>query len=242
MCKDGVRMTSEYRCETCKETDCRYHLDWLDEDMDFDERLSYNHIHFFTKTHGCASHSALKIEGIHDKNRIAQLIVDLKAIKTGETDLRSGEKSPFYIDIKSAATNPDLLYLIAYEVMKKYNFDAVAGVATGGIPLAVAVSILSKKPYAIIRSAREIETRSHGKKDVIIGDVVDKNVLLIEDVTTSGGTAAYGVQELRKAGAKVDQVVSVVDREQGAAGLLKVLGVGLHPIVIMSELCQKQVW
>jgi orotate phosphoribosyltransferase len=111
----------------------------------------------------------------------------------------------------------------------------VAGVAVGGVPLAVATSLAGKKPYAIIRSSE----KGHGKKDLIIGNVRDKNVLLIEDVTTSGGSALYGIETLRAAGARADQVVTVVDREQGADVLLHTHGVRIFPLVKVSDLIKE---
>jgi orotate phosphoribosyltransferase len=158
-----------------------------------------------------------------------------KAIEFGEFTLASGKKSPYYVDVKSAVTNPDLLVAIASAIAHAHTFDVVAGVAVGGIPLAVATSIIAKKPYAIIRAAE----KSHGKKDVIIGTVKDTDVLLVEDVTTSGGSALYGINALRAAGARADRVVTVVDREQGAEEMLRQQGVHLLPLVKISEILQE---
>ena len=83
-----------------------------------------------------------------------------------------------------------------------------------------------------------LQEKSHGKKDVIIGTVKDGDVLLVEDVTTSGGSAIYGINALRDAGARADRVVTVVDREQGAEELLKKQGVSLYPLVKVSEILQ----
>ena len=163
---------------------------------------------------------------------LRDLLVRYRAIEFGDSTLASGAKSTFYIDVKSAVTHPDLLAAVASGVAKTYDFDIIAGVAVGGVPLAVAVSMMSKKPYAIIRSSE----KGHGKKNLIIGDVQGKNVLLIEDVTTSGGSALYGIEVLRSAGARADRVVTVVDREQGAGQMLKDHGVEIIPLVRVSEL------
>jgi len=163
---------------------------------------------------------------------LQELLVRYKAIEFGDFTLASGVKSPYYIDVKSAVTHPDLLAAVAKNVAKAFDFDIIAGVAVGGVPLAVAVSLAAKKPYAIIRSSE----KSHGKKDLVIGNVRGKNVLLIEDVTTSGGSARYGIEVLRAAGARADRVVTVVDREQGAGQNLKELGVEIFPLVRVSEL------
>ena len=167
-------------------------------------------------------------------NTIADLLIRHKAIEFGEFTLASGKKSQYYIDVKSAVTNPDLLLAVASAIEKKHPFDVVAGVAVGGVPLAVATAMVAKKPYAIIRAAE----KSHGKKDVIIGNVKNVNVLLVEDVTTSGGSAIYGIKTLRDAGAQADRVVTVVDREQGAGAMLREQGVRLFPLVKVSEILQ----
>jgi orotate phosphoribosyltransferase len=168
-------------------------------------------------------------------NTITDLLIRHKAIEFGEFTLASGKKSQYYINVKSAVTNPDLLLAIASVIGKKHAFDVVAGVAVGGVPLAVATAMVAKKPYAIIRAAE----KSHGKKDVIIGNVKNVNVLLVEDVTTSGGSAIYGINALRDAGARADRVVTVVDREQGAEELLKKKGVSLFSLVKVSEILKQ---
>ena len=168
-------------------------------------------------------------------NTVANLLIKYKAIEFGEFTLASGKKSPYYIDVKSAVTNPDLLLAIAMAIEKTQTFDVVAGVAVGGVPLAVATAMVTKKPYAIIRAAE----KSHGKKEIIIGNVKDVNVLLVEDVTTSGGSAIYGINALREAGAQADRVVTVVDRGQGAEEMLKKRGVSLFPLVKVSEILKE---
>ena len=152
-------------------------------------------------------------------NRILDLLIQYKAVEFGDFTLASGAKSKYYVDVKTAIMQPELLSEIAAEVAAKYDFDVVAGVAVGGVPLATAVSLAAKKPCAIIRAQAK-----------------DKRVLLIEDVTTSGGSSKYGVDELKKEGAIVESVVTVVDREGGAADLLGKEGVTLHPLVRASEL------
>jgi len=167
---------------------------------------------------------------------LPELLISYRAVEFGDFALASGLKSPYYIDVKSAVTHPDLLTAIASQVAGSYEFDVIAGVAVGGVPLAVAVSIASRKPYAIIRSSG----KGHGKKDLIIGEVRGKNVLLVEDVTTSGGSALYGIETLRAAGARADRVVTVVDREQGAGQNLRKHGVEIIPLVRVSELLKNR--
>lgn len=165
-------------------------------------------------------------------NNIKDLLVENRAIEYGNFLLSSGKISNYYVDIKSILTKPSVLVPISSEIAHNYKFDMVAGVAVGGIPLAVSISIITDTPYAIIRSSK----KNYGKKDVVIGKVNNKNVILVEDVTTTGKSALYGVKSLREEGAHVDTVVTVFDREDGAADLLKSYGVKLLSLVKSSDL------
>ena len=167
-------------------------------------------------------------------NQLVNLLIEHRAIEFGSFRLASGAQSNYYIDVKSAVTHPALLAAIAEAIAEKFEFDVIAGVAVGGVPLAVAVSLESSRPFAIIRSTE----KSHGKKDAVIGEVKGRSVLLVEDVTTSGGSALYGVEALRASGARIDRVVTVVDREQGAAEMLEKYGIRLVPLVRVNELLQ----
>lgn len=165
-----------------------------------------------------------------------EMLISSDAIRFGDFTLASGRKSRFYIDIKKAITQPAILKKIASEVlMKNPPFDAVAGVAVGGVPLAVAVSLESGKPYVIIRK----EQKAHGLASLIIGEVSGKRVLLVEDVTTSGGSALFGIEQLRSAGAVVEEVITVVDRDEGAGKTLSDLNVKLTPLVSMKDLVDR---
>ncbi|MBT8507676.1 orotate phosphoribosyltransferase [Methanomicrobiaceae archaeon CYW5] len=163
---------------------------------------------------------------------IQELLIESGAIRFGDFTLASGAKSTYYVDIKTAATDPGLLGAIGAAIADAAVFEVVAGVAVGAVPIAVATALSSGKPYAVIRKAG----KGYGLSEMIIGDVSGKKVLLVEDVTTSGGSVLYGIETLRKAGATVVGVVTVVDREQGAKAALKDVGVPLIPLVRISEI------
>jgi orotate phosphoribosyltransferase len=164
--------------------------------------------------------------------QIKDLLLQYKAIEFGDFELSSGQKSNYYVDIKTALTHPELLNVISRKIISLRKFDMVAGVSIGGIPLAVSISAITVKPYVIIRK----EQRDHGKTNLIIGDnVKNKNIILVEDVTTTGASVSYGVRILKEAGAIIRTVITVVDREQGADLLLERDGVSLVPLVKISE-------
>ena len=163
---------------------------------------------------------------------IADLLTAHGAVRHGDFLLASGRRSSVYVDIKASLTNPGVLSALALEISARGGFETVAGVAVGGVPIAVAVSLASGKPYAIVRR----EEKGHGTGGRIIGEVEGRPTLLVEDVTTSGGSVISAVRILREAGAKVERVITVVDREEGAAAALAAEGVELVPLATMTEL------
>jgi orotate phosphoribosyltransferase len=169
-------------------------------------------------------------------NRIAELLKEHGVVEYGDFVLSSGARSSYYLDVKSALTNPVVLEAVGIEISRIESFDIVAGVAIGGVPLAVAVSLVSGRPYAIIRN----EEKEHGKTGRIIGDVNGKGVLLVEDVTTSGGSVLAGIEVLRDAGATVRNVIAVVDRQAGASENLAQAGVHLRALSTAGELVDQE--
>ncbi len=166
-------------------------------------------------------------------SNLKELLIEKQAIRFGDFTLASGKKSTVYIDIKNAMTDPEVLKKVAESVVSLHlSWDVVAGVAVGGIPLAVATSLESKRPYIIIRK----EQKGHGLSSLIIGDVTGKDVIMIEDVTTSGGSALFGVEQIRSAGGRINRIISVVDRNEGAEEKLSAAGITLVPLVTMGEL------
>ncbi len=164
-------------------------------------------------------------------NRIAELLREHGAVEYGDFTLASGAKSSYYLDVKKAITRPTVLMAVGEEMARRADFEVVAGVAIGGIPIAVATAIASGQPYAIIRNTE----KSHGKGGRIIGSVSGKRVLLVEDVTTSGGSVIGGIEALRAGGAVVKEVITVVDREAGASAAIGEMGIRLIALCTARE-------
>lgn len=168
------------------------------------------------------------------KDEFIQLLKDCGAIKFGRFILTSGAVSDYYIDIKKASTDPNTLKIIA-EKMSNYakGYDLIAGMELGAVPLVVALSLETKIPYAIVRK----EAKGHGTGKQIEGaSVAEKNVLVIEDVTTSGGSVIKTIQILRSNNAKVDKVIAVVDRGKTVKDKLNQLDVEFISLIKASEI------
>ncbi len=171
------------------------------------------------------------------KDNLVQLLKECGAIKFGRFVLTSGAISDYYIDIKKASTDPRTLKAIAKK-MSKYTqgYDLLAGMELGAVPLVVALSLETEIPYVIVRK----EKREHGtQKQIEGGDVKEKNVLVIEDVTTSGGSVIKTIQILRVHNAKVDKALVVVDRGNTAKDKLNNMEVEFISLVPVSEILKK---
>ena len=84
-------------------------------------------------------------------NRIAELLRENGAVEFGDFTLASGRKSSYYLDVKKAVTHPAVLMAIGEEMARRADFDVVAGVAVGGISIAVATAIASSKPTDVTK-------------------------------------------------------------------------------------------
>lgn len=179
---------------------------------------------------------------IMDNTVIIQALKDCNAVQFGDFTLASGQKSNFYIDIKKASTDPKTLKIIADyiaglipTISDDSNEMIIGGVELGGVPIATAVSLSTEKPLLIIRKA----TKEYGTKSRYVGDLnLTKEIILMEDVTTSGGSVKKAILALKEDGANIQKVITIVDRESGAADSLNEVGVELIPLVRSSELVE----
>ncbi|MBP1909349.1 orotate phosphoribosyltransferase [Methanolobus bombayensis] len=170
------------------------------------------------------------------KLKLIDALKECGAVKFGDFTLASGKKSSYYIDIKKASTDPKTLKVIAKEagrLIKGMDLSAVGGVVLGGVPLATAVSMETDLPLILIRKSE----KEYGTGGRFVGDFQEgSKILLLEDVTTSGGSVKDAIVAIREAGAVVDRVITVVDRESGAEKSLSDIGVKLVPLVRASDL------
>ncbi len=167
-----------------------------------------------------------------DRGRLVAALKASGALQIGTFTLASGKTSSYYVDIKKAITRPDLLRTIA-DSMAPYARDAdrIAGVELGAVPIAAAVSLATGKPYIMVRKA----TKEHGTKHDFEGDLEKgERVLFVED--TTGGTLRAAIERMRTHGARIDDCVCVVDRDEGGRMLLAEIEVRLHPLLSAKDL------
>ena len=172
------------------------------------------------------------------KNLKEELIHSLKesgCIKFGDFLLSSGRRSNYYVDIKRAITNPGILKTIA-KMIGYYigGLDGkIGGIELGSVPIATAVSLETGRELIIIRK----KSKGYGTGSMVEGELKEGDrVILVEDVTTTGGSVMKAVEVIRSMGGVVDRVFVVVDRGEGAKENLEKIGVKLIPLVTVDEL------
>lgn len=154
-------------------------------------------------------------------------------LKFGEFELTSGKTSAYYIDLRRLISYPRLMKKIAKMIIEKVEqFETVAGIATGGVPLSSFVSAVGNIPGAYVRK----KEKGHGTSKAVEGEVKGNITLLVDDVTTTGGSLSYGIKMLRDNEAIVNDVLVVVDRQEGAEKKINDSSVTLHALLTISEI------
>jgi orotate phosphoribosyltransferase len=155
------------------------------------------------------------------------------AVRFGEFELAHGGTSDYYVDKYLFETDAHCLELISRAFAERVGDARLAGVALGAVPLVAVTSVETGNPYVIVRK----KTKEYGTAKRIEGRFeAGEEVVVLEDIATTGQSALDAVAALRDAGAVVERVLVVVDREEGARDRLADHGVELESLVSASEL------
>jgi len=165
----------------------------------------------------------------------ARALFDINAIRFGDFLLKSGKHSPVYLDLRSIISHPKLLQTLASAMADQLlpSVKRVCGVPYAALPLATAFSLQTGLPLLIKRK----EAKGYGTKKTIEGEfAAGDEILLLEDVVTSGESLLETISELEKEGLKIAQIITVVDREQGGMERLRNAGYQSEALMSMSSL------
>ncbi len=172
---------------------------------------------------------------VSKQNLIIKLF-QIGCIQFGNFTLKSGIKSPVYIDLRILVSYPKILKLIAKEyakVLKKIDYNRIAAVPYAALPLAAAVSFLLNKPWIYTRK----EVKDYGTKRPIEGQYKKgEKIVLIDDLITTGDSKLEVIQPLKNEGLKINDIVVLVDREQGGKEQLTKRGYRLYSVFKFSEM------
>jgi uridine monophosphate synthetase len=167
---------------------------------------------------------------------LADSLLEGNCIKFGEFTLKSGLLSPIYIDLRRIISSPKLLAAVgaAYlPVLAKLKFDRIAGLPYAAIPITTAIALQGGYPMIYPRK----EPKPYGTKADIEGEYyVGEKIVVIDDLTSTGGSKFEAIEKLTSAGLKVKDVVVLVDRQSGAKEALTGAGFELHAVLTITQL------
>lgn len=156
------------------------------------------------------------------------------AVQFGEFDLAHGDTSEYYVDKYLFETDPTCLEAIAEAFAERLEpDDKLAGVALGAVPLAAATSVAAGAPYVIVRKQR----KEYGTSNLVEGRLEEgEEVVVLEDIVTTGTSLVEAVEALREAGATVERALVVVDRQEGGRETVEEAGLDMESLVTAEEL------
>jgi len=171
--------------------------------------------------------------------QVGILLIKSDAIKFGDYILTSGKRSPYYIDLRLTISSPITMDWIANSLTRittkeigKDKIDKILGVPTAGVPFATVVSQKLGIPLIYYRQAR----KEHGVRKKIEG-ILERNdrVLIVDDLITTGESVIEAAEVVRDQGGVVNELVVLLDREQGGKDRLRASRIEPHVLFKISD-------
>jgi orotate phosphoribosyltransferase len=182
----------------------------------------------------------VQADGTGARTRLLE-IIRKKSLLRGTFKLVSGAVSNYYLDMKPTTFDPEGATLIAEIICGMLaddaDVDSIGGLELGAVPIVAAVCAESFKHRPVNGFVVRKEKKGHGTDQKIDGNFKPNTaVVLIEDVTTKGGSVMQAVNAVRAQGATVKKIITIVDRLEGAEENLKKEGLVLAPIFTTKDL------
>ena len=168
------------------------------------------------------------------REQLAKRIAEVSLLR-GEFTLRSGRKSNYYLDKYLFETQPDVLAALGKLFAEHVTptVDRIAGAELGAVALAAAAGMASGKPFLFIRNQK----KDYGTSKLLEGKLEPgETVLIVEDVLTTGGQVIEAAKTLREAGAKIEKIVAVIDRLEGARANIESAGYTFESLFTTKDL------
>ncbi len=153
----------------------------------------------------------------------------------GDFTLRSGRKSHYYLDKYRFETEPDILAELGRRLAacRSAATKRLAGAELGGVSLAAAASLASGIPFFIVRNSR----KDYGTGQRIEGRLErGDTVLLVEDIATTGGQVLEAAKAVTGAGGRIEKIVAVIDRQEGARENIEKSGYRFEALLTRQDL------
>jgi len=179
------------------------------------------------------------------RDQLRQLITDL-AVVHGKVTLSSGREADYYVDLRRVTLHHRAAPLIGHlmlDLLEEVGLgtaevDAVGGLTLGADPVATSVlHAAASRGQDVDAFVVRKEGKAHGLQRRIEGpDVTGRRVVVLEDTSTTGGSAITAVEAVREAGGEVAGVAVIVDRGTGAREAIEALGVPYHFLFDLTDL------
>jgi orotate phosphoribosyltransferase len=171
-------------------------------------------------------------------------IIREKSFGRGKVTLASGRESDFYFNLKPTMLDPEgaaLIAQLALEALKDEKVDYIGGLEMGAVPISGAMAALSwlgGKPlpnFFVRKKPKEYGARQ-GVEGLKKGDTLKgKRVAVIEDVTTTGGSAIKAAEAVKEGGGEIVLVLTMVDRQEGATETFAQAGLKFRALFTAGE-------
>jgi len=179
---------------------------------------------------------------VTDADQLRRLLLE-RSVRRGDFVLASGQHSSYYIDCRLTTMSAEGQVLIGPLGLTAitaagWRPRAIGGMTMGADPVAYAIAAASWGTPAVIDafSVRK-EAKGHGMGQLIEGNFrTGDEVVVVEDVITSGGSARKAIEAVEAAGGRVLGVLAVVDREQGGREALVQAGYSVVSITTTTAL------
>lgn len=172
-----------------------------------------------------------------ERAELAALVRELSVV-FGRVTLSSGKEADYYVDLRRATLHhraAPMIGRLMRQLTADWDYVAAGGLTMGADPVACAIMHAPGRPIDafVVRKS----TKTHGMQRLIEGaEVAGRAVLVVEDTSTTGGSALTAVRAVRDAGATVVGVATVVDRNTGAAEAIEADGVPYRSILALGDL------
>lgn len=162
-------------------------------------------------------------------------LFDHSMVQFGSFTLKSGKKSPVYVDLRLLASYPSVMSdmgLLAAEHLRGVKYDRLAAIPLAGLPIGTALAFSTNKPMLYPRPPKD-----HGTKKRIEGLFeAGERVLLVDDVLSTGSSKLEAVEPLREAGLIVEDMFVIVERGMGGQAQMEAAGFTVHALTTLPDM------
>jgi orotate phosphoribosyltransferase len=186
----------------------------------------------------------IRAQSADDRARLIELIKARSYREGPAFNLASGKTSTFYFNMKPTMLDSEGAYLVASLILDQLEWveaNLIGGLEMGAVPIAASVAAVAhtrgrKLPAFFVRK----QAKEHGTQSLVEGlaageSMAGKKVVIVEDVTTTGGSALKAAETLKAEGADIVRVITIVDRLDGAAEAFAEAGLEFVPVLTLKD-------